>query len=114
MKNHFIANVLLATSAAIFMTTTATAGVDAEAAKKLAKRSECLKCHAVDKAKVGPAYKNVASKYKGKADAEGTLVKFITTGPKIKLDDGKEQSHMIVDTKDMGEIKNLVGWILSQ
>lgn len=86
---------------------------DADSAKKLAKKNDCTKCHAVDKDKKGPGYKKLAAKYKGKADAEATLTKSITTGPKVKLTDGTEEDHKIVDTKDPGEIKNLVQWILS-
>ncbi len=113
MKTHFIANASLAIAAAIFMTATCSAEVDADAAKKLAKRNDCFKCHAVDKTKKGPSYKSIAAKYKDKADAEGTLIKQITTAPKVKLDDGTEEDHKIVDTKDQKEMKNLVGWILS-
>jgi cytochrome c len=87
--------------------------VDADAAKTLARQSNCFKCHAVDKKKDGPSYKEVAAKYKGKADAEAKLIKHITTGPKIKLDDGSEDEHAIVKSKDPAAIKNLVGWILS-
>jgi cytochrome c len=89
------------------------AEIDAEAAKKLAKRNDCFKCHAVDKTKKGPSYKSIAIKYKGKTDAEATLIKQITTAPKVKLDDGTEEEHKIIDTKDQNEMKNLVGWILS-
>ena len=39
----------------------------------LAKSSGCLNCHAVDTKKMGPPYKEIAAKYKGKADAEATL-----------------------------------------
>ena len=46
------------------------AAVDADAAQALLKKSDCLKCHAIDKKKDGPPYKEVAKKYKGKADAE--------------------------------------------
>lgn len=63
---------------------------------------------------MGPSYKKIAAKYKGNAGAEGILIKQITTAPKFKLDDGTEATHMVIDTKDQGEIKNLVGWILSQ
>ncbi len=114
MKSHFIASALLAIPAAIFMTAVSAAEVDADAAKKLAKRSDCLTCHAVDKTKVGPAYKKVAAKYKGQADGEEKLTKFITTGSKVKLEDGTEMTHAVINTKDKGEIKNLVAWILSQ
>lgn len=112
MKQKIILSALLAISAALF-TTAASAEVDADAAKKLAKRNDCFKCHAVDKVKKGPSYKSIAIKYKGKPDAEAKLIKQITTGPKVKLEDGTEEEHKIIDTKDQNEMKNLVGWILS-
>ena len=87
--------------------------VDVAAAEALAKTSNCTKCHSVDKKKDGPSYKDVAAKYKGKADAEATLTKHITTGPKIKID-GVEEQHQIVKTKDPAAIKNLVVYILSR
>ena len=89
--------------------------IDEGSAKKLAKKNDCTKCHAVDKDKKGPGYKKVAAKYKGKdgAEAEASLTKSITTGPKVKLTDGTEEDHKIIDTKDPAEIKNLVQWILS-
>ena len=40
----------------------------------LAKSSGCLNCHDVDAKKMGPSFKSVAAKYKGKADAEAMLV----------------------------------------
>lgn len=62
----------------------------------------------------GPAYKDVAAKYKGKANAEARLIEHITTGEKAKFEDGHEEEHKIIKTKDMNEIKNLVNWILLQ
>jgi cytochrome c len=38
---------------------------DNAAAKALATKSACMACHAVDRKMVGPAYKDVAAKYKG-------------------------------------------------
>lgn len=113
MKLKFISSALLAMFAAILMTAASAAEFDADAAKSLAKRNDCFKCHAVDKVKKGPSYKSIAAKYKGKADAEGKLIKQITTGPKVKLEDGTEEEHKIIDTKDQKEMKNLVNWILS-
>ena len=91
--------------------------VDVDAAKALAKQNNCLKCHAIDKDKDGPSYKSVAAKYKGNANAEARLIEHITSGEKAKFPDGHEEEHKIVKTsppKDMAQIKNLVGWILSQ
>jgi cytochrome c len=91
--------------------------VDAEAAKALARQNNCFKCHAVDKDKDGPAYKKVAEKFKGKANAEARLIEHITSGEKAKFPDGHEEEHKIVKTSppnDMAQIKNLVQWVLAQ
>jgi cytochrome c len=88
--------------------------VDAEAAKALIKENECSKCHAVEKEKKGPSYKKIAAKYKGKPDGEEKAIKNMTTGPKVKLDDGTEEEHKIIDTKDQAAIKNVARWILAQ
>lgn len=112
MKRKIIVSMLFAFSAAAVMSTEAVA-IDADAAKALAKRNDCFKCHAIDKTKKGPSYKKISAKYKGKADGESKLIKNFTTGPKVKLEDGTEEDHKVIDTKDMNEMKNLANWILS-
>lgn len=82
--------------------------------KALLKKSECTKCHAIDKDKKGPSYQKIAAELKGKPDAESRLMKSITTGPKVKLSDGSEEEHKRIQTKDEGELKHLVQWILAQ
>jgi cytochrome c len=42
----------------------------ASANQELAQKSGCLACHSVDKKILGPAYKDVAAKYKGDKTAE--------------------------------------------
>jgi cytochrome c len=91
----------------------ASAAADAAAAQTLARQNNCFKCHAVDKKKEGPAWKEVAAKLKGDKDAEAKLYKHLTTGPKAKFDDGHEEDHPIVKAKSPDDIKNLVSWILS-
>ncbi len=91
----------------------ATRAADDAAAEALARKSGCFKCHAIDKKKDGPPYKEIAAKYKGKADAEQKLVTHVTTSPKVKVD-GNEEDHEQLKTKDQGEIKNVVQWILSR
>ena len=114
MKRHSAATLsalIIAIGAIAF---SAEAGaVDADAAQTLARQNGCFKCHAVDKKKDGPAYHDVAAKYKGKADAEQTLIHHVTSGEKAKFPDGHEEDHMIIKTKDMDKIKNLIDWILS-
>jgi cytochrome c len=73
-----------------------------------------MKCHAVDKSKKGPSFQKTAAKYKGKSDAEAKLINSVTKSPKVKFEDGSEEEHKAVDSKDAKEIKNLVQWILAQ
>lgn len=116
MKFRFARTLLVSASTTLFLFSSAVgAAVDEDAAKALAKKNDCFKCHAIDKTKKGPSYKKIAIKYKGKeAEGEQKMIKNITTGPKVKLEDGSEEDHKIIDTKDQGEIKNLIQWILSQ
>jgi cytochrome c len=46
----------------------------------LARRKACLSCHAVDKRIVGPAFREVAAKYKGQAGVEARLVDTLRKG----------------------------------
>jgi len=48
----------------------------------LAKKSGCLACHSVEKKIVGPAWKDVAARYKGKAGAKADLIAKIKKGGK--------------------------------
>ncbi len=91
----------------------ALAAIDADAAQALAKKNDCFKCHAVDKEKKGPSYKKIAAKYKGKPDGEEKAIKNMTTASKVKLDDGTEDDHKVINTKDQAAIKNLAQWIMS-
>jgi len=105
---------LLLSSGALVFSARAQA-VDVEAAKTLAKQSNCFKCHATEKKKEGPSYKEVAAKYKDKPEAEAVarLVTHMTSGEKAKFEDGHEEEHAIVKSKDPAAIKNLAEWILS-
>ena len=90
------------------------AAVDEAAAQALAKKNDCFKCHAVDKTKKGPSYKKIAAKYKEKKLGEKDAIKQMTTGPKVKLEDGTEEDHKDIDTRDPKALSNLAQWILSQ
>ena len=75
----------------------------ASATEALAKSSGCLTCHAVDKKKMGPSFKDIAAKYKGKADAQATLVKAL----------GDAKSHPEVKAKG-DDLTTIVKWVLAQ
>lgn len=92
----------------------ANAQVDANAAQALAKKSDCFKCHSIDKGKKAPAYRKIAAALKGRPDGEDRVIKHITSEPKVRLDDGSEEEHPIIDTTNPQELRNLARWILSQ
>jgi cytochrome c len=88
--------------------------VDAVAAKSLALKNSCLRCHGVTKKKEGPTYAEVAAKYKDKPDAEQKLYDHLTSGEIAKMSDGHKEYHKIIGTMDADQIHNLVRWILAQ
>jgi cytochrome c len=58
----------------------ATGAAQADAGEDLLKKSGCTACHAIDKKVVGPAYIDVAAKYKGDAGAAAKLTEKIKKG----------------------------------
>ena len=109
-----LSSALVAAIAATLLGAAAPANaIDADAAQALAKKSNCMKCHSVTAKKDGPAFKETATKLKGKPDAEEELYKHLTTHPKVKVD-GKEEEHTSPKTTNEAEIRNLVQWILAQ
>ena len=70
----------------------------------LLKAKNCMGCHEVDKKKVGPAFKDVAAKYKGNKEAEAKLV--------TALKEGKGHPAKIAATD--AELKTLVEYVLTQ
>ena len=58
----------------------AIAAAPAFANEELAKKVGCTACHAVDKKIVGPAYKEVAAKYRGDKTAEAKLIDKVKKG----------------------------------
>lgn len=74
----------------------------ANAQEALAKSSGCMTCHDIGAKKIGPAFKDVAAKYKGRADAETTLV--------AKVSGGKDHPDVKAKSDDL---KSLVKWLLS-
>ena len=58
----------------------ATGAAQAQDAMALLQKSGCTACHAVDKKLVGPAYNDVAAKYKGDAGAAAKLADKVKKG----------------------------------
>jgi cytochrome c len=88
----------------------ASAGADAAEGLALAKAQGCLACHAVDSKLVGPAYRDVAEKYKGQPDAPATLTQHIREGGS-----GRWGEIPMPPQKQLSEAqaKTLAQWILA-
>jgi len=59
------------------------------------KAKGCLNCHDMEKKKVGPAFKDLAVKYKGKQAAEGELTAKLKEGkghPKVQAPEADLQA----------------------
>ena len=83
----------------------------ADAGADLAKSKNCLACHAVDKKLVGPAYKDVAAKYKGDKSAEAKLIEKVQKGGVGAWGQVPMPPNPQVSAADA---KTLVAWVLSQ
>lgn len=73
----------------------------------LAKKYNCLACHQVDKKVVGPAYKDIAKKYKA-ADAASLVAKVKKGGSGVWGPVPMPPNPTVPDA----DLKKLVDWIL--
>lgn len=85
------------------------AGV-ASANQGLAQKNACMSCHGVDKKIVGPAFKEVAAKYKGDKGAAAKLAETVKKGGKGNW--GQIPMPPNPQVKD-DELNKIVEWILS-
>ncbi len=77
----------------------------------LAKKHNCLACHQTDKKLVGPAYKDVAKKYKGQKNAAAMLAEKVKKGSQGVWGPVPMPPNPSVPDAD---VKKLVDWILKQ
>ena len=97
-----------------------------DAMLKLAASSGCVTCHAIEPggkgpdglAPVGPAWKDVAAKYKGQKDAQAQLTRTVMQGsnPYESHWKGKVSGLAMPPNKvaiSEADAKRLVGWILA-
>ena len=96
--------------AALFVAQAADAALDNTSAEAMMKKHGCAACHTIDKKVVGPAYQEVAAKYKSEKDALAKLSDKVKKGgvgvwgqipmpPNVQVPDA--------------DIKDLVSWILT-
>lgn len=87
--------------------------LDAAAAERLVNDNKCVKCHAVDRKKDGPAYRDVAAKFRPAPDAVAKVTHHVTAGDMVKFPDGHEERHKKLKADSPQEVENVVRWILS-
>ena len=95
MKKLFVALI----GSSMFLTGAAFAQSGAD----LAKSKNCMNCHDLEKKKVGPAFKDIAAKYKDNKAAVASI--------STKLKEGK--GHPVKAAATDAEIKTLVEYALS-
>ena len=73
--------------------------VDATAAQALARQNNCFKCHAVDKKKEGPAWKEVAAKLKSDNGCRGKAVQAPHDRTEGEIRGRPPEDHPIIKSK---------------
>jgi cytochrome c len=100
---------------------TADASVNVTKGVKLIESSDCKACHSIDKKSIGPSYRDVAAKYKGKPGTTEYLAKKIISGgagvwgevpmsahPQLPAADASEMAKYIMSlSEDKPKVKTL-------
>jgi cytochrome c len=107
MKNRVL---IAAAGAALSLAAGSALAADAAKAEALLKQHNCTQCHGLDKKILGPAYKDVAAKYKGQKDAAAVLAKRVKAGSKGVWGPVPMPPNAAVSDAD---IKILVDYVLS-
>jgi len=96
-------------AAALFINTTSHAA-DGGA---IVKKARCVACHAVDTKRVGPAYKDVAAKYKGDTKAPAQLFDKVRNGGSGNWGQVPMLAHP-ADKMSDDDLTAAISWILAQ
>ena len=107
--NQKLQNTLLLGLAAAVV---AIATPQAHASEAIVKKARCVACHAVDTKRVGPAYKDVAAKYKGDANAPAHLFDKVRHGGAGVWGEVPMIPHGADKISD-DDLKAAIAWILS-
>ncbi len=85
------------------------AAFEAPKAMDIAQKHACLNCHSIDQKIVGPAYKDVAAKYKGNAKAQEMLM------AKVKKGSSGVWGSIAMPPSQIGDsdLKIVIQWILA-
>ena len=98
-------------AAGLFVAGGASAALDNKTAEDLMKKDGCAACHTIDKKVIGPAYQDVAAKYKGDAGALAKLSQKVKTGGAGVWGPVPMPPNPSVSASDA---EKLAGWVLQQ
>ncbi|MBT9496577.1 MULTISPECIES: c-type cytochrome [Zoogloea] len=104
MKYPLILAALLATAASSSI-------LAADPPPPAAQKAGCMACHSVDKKLVGPAFKDIAAKYKGQGDAVAKLSDKVRKGG-AGVWGPIPMPPNAADKISDGDLKGVVEWIL--
>jgi cytochrome c len=94
----------------LFLVILSSAGLSAQASEALADKNACLNCHGVNNKIVGPAFADIAAKYKDRKDAAAYMTEKIAKGSsgvwgQIPM---PGMPQLAAD-----EVKSMVSWVLA-
>jgi cytochrome c len=84
----------------------------AQASEAIVKKARCVACHAVDQKRVGPAYKDVAAKYRGDKAAPTALFDKVRHGGSGNWGQVPMMPHPADKISD-DDLKAAIAWILA-
>ena len=84
----------------------------AKASEAIVKKARCVACHTVDAKRVGPAYKDVAAKYRGDTSAPDKLFAKVRAGGSGAWGEVPMIPHGADKISD-DDLKAAIKWILS-
>ena len=100
----------IALAVGVTVATGAHAALDKAAAEALMKKDGCAGCHEIDKKLVGPAFRDVAAKYRNDKDAAVKLRDKVRKGSTHVWGEAAMPPNVLASDSDINE---LVNWILT-
>ena len=85
------------------------AALDAAAAEALMKKNGCTGCHEVDRKVIGPAFRDVAARYRGDKDASVRLQDKVKKGGTHVWGEAAMPPNVLASDAD---VRQLVDWML--
>ena len=84
----------------------------ARASEEIVKKARCVACHTVETKRVGPAYKDVAAKYRNDGSAPGKLFDKVRSGGSGNWGEIPMLPHGADKISD-DDLKAAIKWVLS-